>query len=242
MTTISPRLQVVRDRLVTACERSGRSPDTITLLAVSKRQPAEALRAAFEAGQRDFGENYVQEGLDKIEALADLRAQLRWHLIGPLQSNKTRVVAEHFDWVHSIDRLRIAERLAAQRPAGLAPLQVCLQVNVDGGANKAGVSPDELSELALAVSRLPRLRLRGLMAIPEPSDEVGIQRAAFRQVRELWEGLRAQGLVLDTLSMGMSDDLESAVAEGATLVRVGRAVFGHRPRKGAAIASAAGSA
>lgn len=228
MTTISPRLQVVRDRLVTACERSGRSPDTITLLAVSKRQPAEALRAAFEAGQRDFGENYVQEGLDKIEALADLRAQLRWHLIGPLQSNKTRVVAEHFDWVHSIDRLRIAERLAAQRPAGLAPLQVCLQVNVSSEAGKSGVAPTELPELAHAVARLPNLRLRGLMSIPEPTDDPDAQRQPHRVLRGLLQQLNAEGLALDTLSMGMSADLEAAVLEGATMVRIGTAIFGAR--------------
>lgn len=244
MTTIEDNLQQVRERLDRACVAAGRDVNTVTLLAVSKTFGPDEVAAAAAAGQRAFGENYIQEGVEKVLALQALLPgqALEWHCIGPVQSNKTRLVAAHFDWLHSVDRLKIAQRLSEQRPADRAPLQVCLQVNVDGGANKAGVSPDELSELALAVSRLPRLRLRGLMAIPEPSDEVGIQRAAFRQVRELWEGLRAQGLVLDTLSMGMSDDLESAVAEGATLVRVGRAVFGHRPRKGAAIASAAGSA
>ena len=244
MTTIEDNLQLVRERLSRACAAAGRDVNTVTLLAVSKTFGPDDVVAAVAAGQRAFGENYIQEGVEKVLALQALLPgqALAWHCIGPVQSNKTRLVATHFDWLHSVDRLKIAQRLSEQRPVERPPLQVCLQVNVDGGANKAGVSPDELAELAQAVSRLPRLRLRGLMAIPEPSDDVGIQRAAFRRLRELLEDLRALGLDLDTLSMGMSDDLEAAVAEGSTLVRVGRAVFGHRPRKDALIASAAGSA
>jgi len=228
MTTITNRLQAVHQRLTNACTRAGRSADSVTLLAVSKTQPAEAVRAAHAAGQRAFGENYVQEGLAKIEALADLRPELEWHLIGPLQSNKTRVVAEAFDWVHSIDRLKIAQRLSEQRPAWAAPLQVCLQVNVSGEDSKSGVAPAELPALAQAVTALPRLRLRGLMAIPEPAGDEAAQRQPHRALRELLEALRQQGLALDTLSMGMSADLEAAVLEGATLVRVGTAIFGER--------------
>ena len=228
MTTITNRLQAVHQRLTNACTRAGRSADSVTLLAVSKTQPAEAVRAAHAAGQRAFGENYVQEGLAKIEALADLRPELEWHLIGPLQSNKTRVVAEAFDWVHSIDRLKIAQRLSEQRPAWAAPLQVCLQVNVSGEDSKSGVAPAELPALAQAVAALPRLRLRGLMAIPEPAGDEAAQRQPHRALRELLEALRQQGLALDTLSMGMSADLEAAVLEGATLVRVGTAIFGER--------------
>jgi hypothetical protein len=244
MTTIEGNLQQVRERLARACAAAGRDVNSVTLLAVSKTFGPDEVAAAVAAGQRAFGENYIQEGVEKVLALQALwpGQALEWHCIGPVQSNKTRLVATHFDWLHSVDRLKVAQRLSEQRPEDRAPLQVCLQVNVDGGTNKAGVSPDELPELALAVSRLPRLRLRGLMAIPEPSDDVGVQRAAFRQVRDLMEGLRARGLVLDTLSMGMSDDLESAVAEGATLVRVGRAIFGHRPRKAEVTAWATGSA
>ena len=228
MTTITNRLQAVHQRLTNACTRAGRSADSVTLLAVSKTQPAAAVRAAHAAGQRAFGENYVQEGLAKIEALADLRPELEWHLIGPLQSNKTRVVAEAFDWVHSIDRLKIAQRLSEQRPAWAAPLQVCLQINVSGEDSKSGVAPAELPALAQAVTALPRLRLRGLMAIPEPAGDEAAQRQPHRALRELLEALRQQGLALDTLSMGMSADLEAAVLEGATLVRVGTAIFGER--------------
>jgi hypothetical protein len=228
MTTITNRLQAVHQRLTNACTRAGRSADSVTLLAVSKTQPAEAVRAAHAAGQRAFGENYVQEGLAKIEALADLRPELEWHLIGPLQSNKTRVVAEAFDWVHSIDRLKIAQRLSEQRPAWAAPLQVCLQVNVSGEDSKSGVAPAGLPALAQAVAALPRLRLRGLMAIPEPAGDEAAQRLPHHALRELLEALRQQGLALDTLSMGMSADLEAAVLEGATLVRVGTAIFGER--------------
>jgi hypothetical protein len=229
MTTIATRLQQVHSRLTNACRAAQRSDNSVALLAVSKTQAADAVRGAHAAGQRAFGENYVQEALDKIAALADLRAQIEWHLIGPLQSNKTRVVAEAFDWVHSVDRLKVAQRLSEQRPAGAAPLQVCLQVNISGEASKSGVAPADVPALARAVAALPRLRLRGLMAIPEPAGDLAAQRRPHRALRELLESLRAQGLALDTLSMGMSADLEAAVLEGATVVRIGTAVFGGRP-------------
>ncbi|WP_262054575.1 YggS family pyridoxal phosphate-dependent enzyme, partial [Burkholderia thailandensis] len=185
-------------------------------------------RAAYAAGQRAFGENYVQESIDKIDSLADLRAELEWHFIGPLQSNKTRPVAERFDWVHTIDRLKIAQRLAEQRPAHLPPLNVCVQVNISGEASKSGVAPSDAAELARAIAALPALRLRGLMAIPEPAADPEAKRAPHRALHALFEQLRADGLALDTLSMGMSDDLEAAVAEGATIVRIGTAIFGAR--------------
>ncbi|MEY3253682.1 MAG: hypothetical protein RL227_2655 [Pseudomonadota bacterium] len=230
MESIGSRLQAVKGRIASACTGAGRGANSVTLLAVSKTFGPDAVRAAHAAGQRAFGENYVQESLAKIEALADLRPQLEWHFIGPLQSNKTRPVAEVFDWVHSVDRLKIAERLAAQRPPGLAPLNVCLQVNVSGEASKSGVDPAELPALAAAVAALApgQLRLRGLMSIPEPTDDATLQRAAHRRLRELAEALRSQGLPLDTLSMGMSADLEAAVAEGSTIVRIGTAIFGAR--------------
>jgi pyridoxal phosphate enzyme (YggS family) len=228
MTMIGGNLQQVRARIVTACTAAGRDPASVRLLAVSKTFPAEAVREAHGAGQTAFGENYVQEGVAKIEALADLRDRLEWHCIGPLQSNKTRVVAEHFDWVHGIERLKIAERLAEQRPPQLPPLQVCLQVNVDAGANKSGVSPDEALPLARAVAALPRLRLRGLMAIPEPAPDFEAQRELFLRVVALFGQLRADGMNLDTLSLGMSADLEAAIAAGSTMVRVGTAIFGRR--------------
>jgi hypothetical protein len=227
MGVVEEGLQAVRGRIAAAARVAGRDPGEVGLVAVSKTFPAARIREAAAAGQRAFGENYAQEGADKAAELADLG--LEWHFIGPLQSNKTRLVAEHFDWVHSVDRPKIAERLSAQRPAGQAPLQVCLQVNVSGEATKGGVEPGELPALAAAVAALPRLRLRGLMAIPEPTADTALQRARFRALRGLLEGLNARGLGLDTLSMGMSDDLESAIAEGATLVRVGRAIFGARP-------------
>jgi PLP dependent protein len=230
MGSIGSNLQEVTQRIARACAEAGRDANSVTLLAVSKTFPAEAVRDAFAAGARAFGENYVQEGLAKIDALADLREQVVWHLIGPLQSNKTRPVAEAFDWVHTVDRLKIAERLAAQRPADLPPLDICLQVNVSGEDSKSGVAPAELPALAAAVSALPceRLRLRGLMAIPEPTADLQAQRHQHRRLRELFDALRAGGLPLDTLSMGMSADLEAAVAEGSTLVRVGSAIFGSR--------------
>ena len=228
MTTIADKLQQVRTRIDAACKACGRDPANVRLLAVSKTFPEAALRAAHAAGQSAFGENYVQEGVAKIQALADLRSGIEWHCIGPLQSNKTRVVAEHFDWVHSIDRLKIAQRLSEQRPAGMAPLQLCLQVNVDGGANKSGVTPPEALALARQVVELPNVRLRGLMAIPEPAEGFEAQRALFLRATALHEELRAAGLPLDVLSLGMSADLEAAIAAGSTMVRVGTAIFGGR--------------
>lgn len=228
MATIANNIQQVQRRIAAACAVAQRPVQSVTLLAVSKMQPAPAVRDAFAAGQRAFGENYVQEALDKIAALADLRARIEWHLIGPLQSNKTRVVAEHFDWVHSVDRLKVAQRLSEQRPGHLPPLSVCLQVNISNEASKSGAVPAEVHELAHAVASLPRLSLRGLMAIPEPVGDFEAQRAPHRALRELQQLLVRDGLPLDTLSMGMSADLEAAVAEGATLVRVGTAIFGTR--------------
>ncbi|MCK6386632.1 MAG: YggS family pyridoxal phosphate-dependent enzyme [Zoogloea sp.] len=213
-------------RIARAAEAAGRDAAEVRLLAVSKTWPADSVREAAAAGQRAFGENYVQEGAEKVDALAALG--LEWHFIGPLQSNKTRLVANRFAWVHSIDRLKIAERLSAQRDAHLPPLEVCIQVNVSGEASKSGVAPAELPALAHAVAGLPRLRLRGLMAIPEPTSDVAVQRARFAALRELRDQLNAGGLALDTLSMGMSDDLEAAIAEGSTMVRVGTAIFGSR--------------
>jgi len=203
--------------------------ESVTLLSVSKTFGPEAVRDAVAAGEHRFGENYVQEGIDKIAALADLRTRIEWHLIGPLQSNKTRVVAEHFDWVHTIDRLKIAQRLSDQRPGHLPPLQLCLQVNISGEASKSGLAVPDVPDVARAVAALPRVVLRGLMAIPEPAETFEAQRAPHRRLRELLDALRAEGLALDTLSIGMSADLEAAIAEGATLVRVGTAIFGGRP-------------
>ena len=229
MTSIAANMQAVIGRISRACAAVGRDPRGVALLAVSKTWPVAALREAVAAGQRAFGENYVQEALAKMSELADLRPALEWHLIGPLQSNKTRAVAENFDWVHSVDRLKLAERLSAQRPAGLAPLQVCLQVNISGEVSKSGLAPAELAGVAAAVTRLPGLALRGLMAIPEPAGDFEAQRRPHRALRELLTRLQDNGLVgLDTLSMGMSADLEAAIAEGATLVRVGTAIFGER--------------
>ncbi len=231
MGSIGSRLQEVKGRIARACRAAGRAENSVTLLAVSKTFDAAAVRQAHAAGQHGFGENYVQEALAKIAALADLRADLEWHFIGPLQSNKTRAVAEAFDWVHSVDRLKTAERLAAQRPSGLAPLQLCLQVNVSGEASKSGVAVHEAAALAAAVAALPqdKLRLRGLMAIPEPAADEEAQRAPHRRLAGLLQAINAQqGLALDTLSMGMSADLEAAVLEGATMVRVGTAIFGAR--------------
>lgn len=228
MATIDCNLLEVNGRIARACEMAGRPVSSVTLLAVSKTQPPQAVRDAVAAGQSRFGENYVQEALDKMAALADLRPRLEWHLIGPLQANKTRAVAEQFDWVHSVDRLRIAERLSAQRPAGMAALQVCIQVNISGEASKSGVAPAEVPALAHAVAALPGLRLRGLMAIPEPEDDLAAQRRPFAAMRAMLQALRADGLDLDTLSMGMSGDMEAAIAEGATLVRIGTAIFGAR--------------
>jgi PLP dependent protein len=242
MDSIENKLQEVKQRIAGAISAAGRGPwlasaaPPVQLLAVSKTFGPDAVRSAYVAGQRAFGENYVQEALAKIAALRDLRlAQgglpaIEWHFIGPLQSNKTRPVAEDFDWVHSVERLKIAQRLAEQRPTGLPPLNLCLQVNTSGEASKAGVAPSDVLALALAVAALPgeRVRLRGLMAIPEPAATVPEQRAQHRPLRELFNALREQGLALDTLSMGMSADLEAAIAEGSTMVRVGSAIFGSR--------------
>jgi len=227
MSAIADNLQAVRNRIAQAARAAGRPVDSISLLAVSKTKPLADVLAAAAAGQTDFGENYVQEGVDKLLASAAGNS-LVWHFIGPLQSNKTRLVAEHFDWVHSVDRLKIAERLSAQRPSTLPPLNVCVQVNVSGEASKSGCAPAETAALCQAVARLPGLRLRGLMAIPEPTDDVAAKRPPFRQLRGIFEQLQRTGLVLDTLSMGMSHDLEAAIAEGATLVRIGTAIFGER--------------
>ncbi|MBI2287028.1 MAG: YggS family pyridoxal phosphate-dependent enzyme [Nitrosomonadales bacterium] len=226
MTTIASNLQAVRDAMAAAATEAGRAPDDISLLAVSKTFAPEAIREAYQAGQTRFAESYVQEALHKIAALHDL--PLEWHYIGPIQSNKTRAIAEHFAWVHSVDRLKIAERLSGQRPAHFPPLQVCLQVNISGEASKSGAPPGETAQLAMAIAQLPHLRLRGLMAVPEPGDDVAAQRAAFARLRRLFEQLNRQGLQLDTLSMGMSHDFAAAVAEGATMVRIGSAIFVQR--------------
>lgn len=223
MSTIAENIAKVGVRIREAAQASQRDCATVGLLAVSKTKPAEAIRQAFAVGTCDFGENYLQEALEKQAELSDL--PLSWHFIGPIQSNKTKPIAEHFAWVHSVDRLKIAQRLSDQRPAQLPPLNICLQVNVSGEASKSGCNPDELQALAQAVTQLPNLRLRGLMTIPEPTDDPSEQRAAFARLRELMQGLN---LNLDTLSMGMSHDLEAAIAEGATWVRIGTALFGAR--------------
>lgn len=232
MSSIAEKLQVVNKNIASAAAIAGRNPEQVRLLAVSKTFDADAVLAAVTAGQRAFGENYLQEALDKIAALGVMApdAMLEWHFIGPIQSNKTRPIAENFDWVHTIDRERIAQRLSEQRPAGRTPLNVCIQVNISAEDTKSGVLPDAAAALAHAVNALPGLRLRGLMAIPAPSDDAVAQRAAFRQVRLLSEQLQQEGLALDTLSMGMSADMLQAIAEGATMVRIGSAIFGHRPQ------------
>jgi pyridoxal phosphate enzyme (YggS family) len=226
MTTIASNLQAVRTAIKDAAVGVGRRADEICLLAVSKTFAHEAVRNAYLAGQTRFAESYVQEALAKIAALHDL--PIEWHYIGPIQSNKTRAIAEHFAWVHSVDRLKVAERLSEQRPASLPLLQVCLQVNVSGEGSKGGVAPDQLETLAHAIARLPGLKLRGLMAIPAPSKDIAQQRLPFAQLRTLLKRLNQQGLELDTLSMGMSDDFAAAIAEGATMVRIGSAIFGNR--------------
>jgi pyridoxal phosphate enzyme (YggS family) len=228
MEKTAERLAQIEVRIRTAEVCHNREPGSVTLLAVSKTRPADVIRAAAAAGQRRFGESYLREALEKIGALADL--DLEWHFIGPIQSNKTRGIAEHFHWVHSVDRLKVARRLSEQRPETLPPLNVCLQVNISGEASKSGVEPEALPDLARAVAALPRLRLRGLMAIPAPARDAGEEdvRAPFRRLREALAALNRDGLALDTLSMGMSDDFEAAIAEGATLVRIGTALFGAR--------------
>jgi PLP dependent protein len=229
MTTIRNNLQSVHDRIARACADAHRDVNEITLLAVSKTFGPEAVREAFAAGQRAFGENYIQEAVDKIGLLREL--SLQWHCIGPIQSNKTRLVAAHFDWVHTIDRLKTAQRLSDQRPEGMAPLQVCIQMNIDGGPSKAGVPPHEVLALAQEVARMPRLSLRGLMTIPEPAPDFAAQKAVHLRARAVFDELREAGLALDTLSMGMTADLEAAIAAGSTMVRVGTAIFGDRPAK-----------
>ena len=228
MTTIATNLQAVRDRIRRAAHSAGRSPSAIALIAVSKTWPADKVAEAHACGQNAFGESYAQEALAKIARLAHL--PLEWHFIGPIQSNKTRGIAERFQWVHSVEREKVAIRLNDARPAGLPPLNVCIQINVSGQASKSGVPPGDELAVARAVATLPRLRLRGLMAIPEPTPDAGLQRRRFARLRELKEGLEAAGFALDTLSMGMSDDLEAAILEGATMVRVGTAIFGPRQK------------
>lgn len=230
MDTIAANLQAVKARIARACAACGRHPQDVSLVAVSKTFGASAVAAAHAHGQCTFGENYVQEALEKIAALSD--PAFEWHFIGPIQSNKTRAIAENFDWVHSVDRLKIAERLAVARPAGRAPLQVCIQVNIGDERTKSGVMPRQVLALARAVAALPRLTLRGLMAIPPATPDEVRQRRYFAELRHLKDTLTAAGFALDTLSMGMSGDLEAAIAEGATLVRVGTAIFGARATRG----------
>ena len=226
MSSIAQSLEEIRNRVTVLERRYERSPGAVRVLAVSKTKPPEAVRAAAEIGQREFGENHVQDALTKLDALADL--DLVWHFIGPIQSNKTRVVAARFHWVHSIDRAKIARRLNEQRPDGLPPLEVCIQVNLSGETSKSGVEPQQVEELARVVSELPRLRLRGLMTLPRPCDELDDQRRPFAVLRGILETLNAGGLALDTLSMGMTNDMEAAIAEGATIIRIGTAIFGPR--------------
>ena len=228
MTTIGSNLQAVRARIAAACAGAQRPVTDVTLLAVSKTFGPDAVRQAHEAGQRAFGENYIQEAVEKIALLADL--PLEWHCIGPVQSNKTRLVAQHFDWVHTVDRLKVAQRLSEQRPPGRAPLNVCIQVNIDGAPSKSGIAADEALALAREIQGLPRLRLRGLMTIPEQVEGFEAQRAVHAQATALFIQLREAGLPLDTLSMGMTGDLEAAIAAGSTMVRVGTAIFGGRAR------------
>jgi hypothetical protein len=230
MSAIRQNLQAVRQRIHEAADSAQRDEHGILLLAVSKTFDADAVIDAAGAGQRAFGENYLQEALDKIATIRAARPDLplEWHFIGPIQSNKTRPIAEHFDWVHSVDREKIAQRLSEQRPAALPPLNICLQVNISGEASKSGVMPGDVIAVARTIAALPRIRLRGLMAIPEPEPDEAQQRVPFRQLRALFDQLRAEGLPLDTLSMGMSADMPAAIAEGATIVRIGSAIFGTR--------------
>lgn len=227
MATIADNLQAVKSRIRRAAEAAGRDPASVLLLAVSKTHPAARIRQALEAGQRAFGENYVQEAMEKMDDLPSLE----WHLIGPLQSNKTRLAAERFAWVHTVASEKIARRLSEQRPDARGPLNVLIQVNASGEDTKSGIAPSEAAALAFSIRSLKKLRLRGLMAIPEPTGDAALQRARFAEVRRLLEDLNRQGLHLDTLSMGMSGDMESAIAEGSTLVRVGTAIFGARARQ-----------
>ena len=223
-------LHAVQARITAACAASGRAADSVQLLAVSKTFSADDVRQVAASGQRDFGENYIQEGVDKIIALQDSQPALVWHCIGPMQSNKTKLVAEHFDWAHTIDRLKIAQRLSDQRPAHLAPLNVCLQVNIDGGETKSGIAPADVLALAAEVAKLPRLVLRGLMTIPDPVEGFDAQVAVHAKARALFDEVKAALSLpqFDTLSMGMTGDLEAAVQAGSTMVRVGTAIFGGR--------------
>ena len=225
-TTVASRLQAVKDRIAKAAQSVGRSPNEITLLVASKTQPAERVREAWQAGQKIFGENYLQEALAKMPGLTDL--PIEWHFIGPIQSNKTKRITENFVWVHGVDRIKIADRLAKDRPESLPPLQICLQVNVSGEASKSGVDPKDLAQLAAHVVRLPRLKLRGLMAVPELTTATALQRSQFHMLWELYDRLKKDGYELDTLSMGMSEDMDIAIAEGATTVRIGTAILGPR--------------
>ncbi len=226
MATIADNLQAIHARIARAAQAAGRDPGSVALVAVSKTFPAEHIAQAHAAGQRAFGENFAQEAVEKVTLLGHLA--LEWHFLGPIQSNKTGTIAKHFQWVHGVDRVRIAQRLDAARPVELPPLNVCIQVNVSGEASKSGVNPGDEEVLAAAITRLPRLKLRGLMAIPEPTPDTALARGRFAVLRELKDRLVARGYALDTLSMGMSDDFEAAIAEGATLVRVGTAIFGKR--------------
>ncbi|SFO33560.1 YggS family pyridoxal phosphate-dependent enzyme [Nitrosospira briensis] len=225
-TTIESGLQKVKARIKEVAEKAGRQAESITLLAASKTNPHERLREAFDAGQTIFGENYLQEALVKIAALHDL--PIEWHFIGPIQSNKTKRIAENFAWVHGVDRKKIADRLSKDRPESLPPLQICLQVNVSGEDSKSGVAPEEVSDLAAHVARLPRLKLRGVMAIPELTKATALQRSQFQMLKAAYDELKRAGYELDTISMGMSEDLDIAIEEGATMVRVGTAIFGPR--------------
>lgn len=227
MGMISDNLQRLRSQIDALCTDSGRDNNEVMLLAVSKTFGADAVREAYLAGQRAFGENYIAEGVEKIAQLADL-PDLQWHMIGPIQSNKTRGVAENFAWVHSVDRYKIAQRLSEQRPSHLAPLQVCIQVNIDGGPNKSGIPPQELSALAQQVAQLPHLQLRGMMVIPEPATDIEAQKSVFKRTYEVYSSLKSQHQSVDTLSMGMSSDMAAAVQCGSTMVRIGTAIFGQR--------------
>jgi len=226
MNTIADRLQAVRTSIAKAASKAGRNSDSVTLVAVSKAHSAEACQAAFDAGQRHFGENYLQEAIQKQTELKNL--PITWHFIGPIQSNKTQLIAQHFDWVHGVDRLKIAERLNAARPENMSPLQICIQVNVSHEQSKSGLRVEEVPVLAEAISRLPHLKLRGLMAIPAPTNSADLQQKQFRILAQCFDNLLNQGYEIDTLSMGMSDDFEMAIAEGATIVRIGTAIFGAR--------------
>ena len=228
MTDISQHLAQIQQRIIAAAEAVNRDPVEITLLAISKTRPIEDIVAAIAAGQRDFGENYLQDALAKIALLENDYPNLEWHFIGAIQSNKTKEIASHFSWVHTLERLKIAKRLNDQRPENLPPIQVCIQVNISGEESKAGISAEQVMALATEIAELPNLKLRGLMAIPAATTELTVQRHAFATLRMLYEKLNKQGFTLDTLSMGMSNDLEAAIAEGSTLVRIGTAIFGAR--------------